>query len=490
MPRLTPLLLALLLLATPAPAAPVPKPVLTAEQEAEWDKLWSAATGNGNGASELRLVCRLLAEPRLGTEFLKGKLQPLKLSEREANDLLAKLGSDKEDEWKEAYRELRMRDVRLAMTLTQAWAETTTEEQRRRLAGVTSYWGGRYDTPWQWANEFERIYKSGDFTLLPPQPPGQEWRLCHTDGKQTSAGRVSIDLAAWQKENPHAFDCVRVQLMLRTLEQIGSAEGRKLIERVATGHPDVSVTKEAVAAVKRMKARPPATPDSRMTVGLRMLHFWQQPTGTAIDPAALAAILAHPDQTVPFLKAKLWPLKMTQQEGEVLLGRLFSDDPKECRAAFRELQYFDIRLAMPMEEAWAKATTADHRVRLVRANEIWSEKLSADFPVDCPKFIDYEYRNWPEQPGRVRGWHVTEIKRPGIPEQDIPKSYRFGGVNPMRNTLREGMGWRWDREESAIYLLDAIGTADALAIIRDMATGHPDAGPTKAAKGVLKRRGK
>ena len=47
---------------------------------------------------------------------------------------------------------------------------------------------------------------------------------------------------------------------------------------------------------------------------------------------------------------------------------------------------------------------------------------------------------------------------------------------------------KWFREEAAIWILEAIGTHDALAIVRHMATGHPDAWPTIAAKEVLARR--
>jgi len=62
MPRITFLFLTHLLV-TSATAAPVPEPKLTKAQAEEWDKQWAYATGNGNGASELRLVCQVLAEP-------------------------------------------------------------------------------------------------------------------------------------------------------------------------------------------------------------------------------------------------------------------------------------------------------------------------------------------------------------------------------------------------------------------------------------------
>ena len=40
----------------------------------------------------------------------------------------------------------------------------------------------------------------------------------------------------------------------------------------------------------------------------------------------------------------------------------------------------------------------------------------------------------------------------------------------------------WTRAVRAVVLLEHIGTPAAVAILRELATGHPDAQPTKAAK--------
>jgi hypothetical protein len=48
---------------------------------------------------------------------------------------------------------------------------------------------------------------------------------------------------------------------------------------------------------------------------------------------------------------------------------------------------------------------------------------------------------------------------------------------------------KWTRAVRAIVLLEHIGTPEAIAILKDMATGHPDAQPTRTAKEALKRIG-
>ena len=56
-----------------------------------------------------------------------------------------------------------------------------------------------------------------------------------------------------------------------------------------------------------------------------------------------------------------------------------------------------------------------------------------------------------------------------------------------RINLGGNMKRKWTQTVRAIILLEHIGTPDAVAILRDMATGHPDAQPTKLAAEALER---
>lgn len=468
-----------LLVATTVPAAPVPVPKLTDEKAAAWDKLWS-------GSFQVELVCRLLKEPKLGVEFLKGKLTPIRLSKQEAKNLLARLASDKEEEWKAAYGALVARDIRLAMTVKDAWAETTTEEQRRRLAIAVTYWGHRGDAPHQWG--LDRIAKHGDYTLVPPQKPGGDWHLRWDGSMPPSSIRLANDLAGWQKEDPHAFQAPRVRLMLRTLEHIGTPEARAVVEKMATGHPDLDLTKDAAAVGKRMKAAGPPPANSRMAAGLHMLHYWQPYTYEPLNPVDLAAFVAHPDQAVAFLKANLRPIKMTRPEAEALLDRLFGEDPQAVRAAFRQFQRTDIRAAMTLQEAWAVASSPDHRGRLVHAISGWHRDLTGDFPIDdeTDKLLDYELRKHPDN-WKAPGWCAVAVQRMGTTEKSRFVDYPTILGNTLKDAYRNG---RWNLEASGLHILDMIGTDAAVAVVRDVASGHEDAYLTQVANRILKGRGK
>ena len=61
-------------------------------------------------------------------------------------------------------------------------------------------------------------------------------------------------------------------------------------------------------------------------------------------------------------------------------------------------------------------------------------------------------------------------------EHKVERLKSSGSGNPKK---------KWTRAVRAIILLEHIGSPDAIAILKDMSTGHPDAEPTKAAQEAL-----
>lgn len=463
-----------LLLTGLAPAAPVPKVALSAEQEAEFNRLWEKAA-RWNRPDDVRLVCRMLVQPKAATEFLKGKLRPFTHTVSEIEDLIAKLNSEKESEWKPAFEELRVYDVRLGMTVLEAWELAKTARQRNRLGLIWHLQG--FGLPvHDREKELERL-EGCTFALIPPSRGQTKWKVHAKGPSHNHFHGMELSLGEWVKTSDNAFDRRRIRLGLQILEQIGTPDAEAVVKRMTTGHKDVGSTKDAVEVAARLKTKPAAPAASRMVVGLRMLRFWQG-YETKYLPDDLAQLLAHRHRTLAFLKPKLWPLKLSKEQAEKLLADLFADKEDVWKPAFDELTRYDFRLALPLQEVWAKAETPAQRVRLK------SLLLDEDTPND--KFCDYRLTSEAGEDHFV----IKRSKRAGIPDDQIPEGLAnwFGtGTWVYEEVSRIN---RWYREESAIYILDAIGTDEALAIIKDMATGHPDAGPTKAAAEVLKRRKK
>ncbi len=465
-------LFGLLFAATLAPAAPVPGAKLTKEQAAEFDRLWERAA-RWDRPDDVKLACRMLVQPKAATEFLKGKLQPFTHTVKQIEDLIAKLDSEKESEWKPAFEELRVYDVRLGMTLLEGWELAKTARQKNRLCLIWHLQG--FGMPVRdREKELERL-EGCTFALVPPARGQTKWQVHAKGPSHNHYCGMELSLGEWVKTSDNAFDRRRIHLGLQILEQIGTPDAEAVVKRMTTGHTDVGPTKDAVEVAARLKAKPAAPAESRMVVGLQMLRSWQSHE-TKHLPDDIALFLARPDRAIAFLKPKLWPLKLDPKRAERLLTDLFTDNESVWKPAFDELTRYDFRLALPLREVWAKAETPDHRVRLKRLllNEASPDDRFCDYRLTSEAGDDYLL--------------LRREKRAGIPDDQLPEGLAGsfnGGTGVYEEVSRIGS---WSREESAIHILDAIGTDDALAVIKDMATGHPDAAPTKAAVEVLKRR--
>ncbi len=369
-----------------------------------------------------------------------------------------------------------MRDIRLAMSPIDAWALATSDKQQTRLGGLLFGRNSPDDLPAR-----DGIYK---FLVTRGHPRPTIVERWNSPGGDTGV-LVDIEYADWVKEQYVACPMhERVKAGVAVLERIGTPAAHKHLRALAGGHANAIATIEAKAAGERQVKAAPAV--------LNFAEVWKKTDPELFEVSSFVnPFLDRPKEAVAFFKDKLKPTKLSKADGEKLLARLFGDDLKECRAAIREIQFYDLRLAMSVEDAWALAKTATQRGRLITACgyrvAFPQTVIGDDYDPDAEhRFKDFSYHlSIPD----FNGSYYSTFKRDGIPEAEFPANLDVGGKTRLDNTLAELTFARWHREESAVYILDAIGTDDVVAVIKDMATGHPDAGPTKAAKAVLKRRG-
>lgn len=180
---------------------------------------------------------------------------------------------------------------------------------------------------------------------------------------------------------------------------------------------------------------------------------------------ALLRFASHRDDAVEYLKTKLHPLRLTKERAAQLLADLGGDDEKAAQAAFLELTYFDPRLALGDQEL---------RVALfdpvARRDKPGARKLAAvllELPIDG---LSGEKWHWYSPDNKVYRFNCGEA----VLNRDTAISVELIGT--------VGRKASWTRATRAMVVLEYIGTSKALAIIDDMASGHPDAPPTKAAK--------
>jgi hypothetical protein len=178
----------------------------------------------------------------------------------------------------------------------------------------------------------------------------------------------------------------------------------------------------------------------------------------------LLKFATRPDDTVNYLKEKLKPLKLSKERAKQLLVDLGSDDEKTARAAFDEFLYSDPRLALGNEE-----------LQDALLDRPASRRLGAvllDLPMDA---LSEGKWHWHSPDNRVYRFNYGEE----IQNRDVPIEVAGIGTHSRKRS--------WDRAVRAVALLEQIGTPRAAAILKDLATGHSDAAPTKAATVALKR---
>ena len=216
------------------------------------------------------------------------------------------------------------------------------------------------------------------------------------------------------------------------------------------------------------------------------------------EPSSTRAVLKlskYPDLTTDFFASKLSPLKITKQELLGAITELGSDDDKSWRVAYQHLSYFDPRLAMGLEELLSldSVQTYPARHRLVdvlsglsiddprsairqRYKVIKLDKINHITP-DGDRFVTPDGDHFfnfcggdTENTCRANWWAEPRLERLN--------------VWPMN----EGAKKEWTRIARALALLESIDSPKARDIIRSVASGHPDAQPTKIARSILSVR--
>ncbi len=180
---------------------------------------------------------------------------------------------------------------------------------------------------------------------------------------------------------------------------------------------------------------------------------------------ALLNLADRPDETVAFVKAKLKPLKISAVEVRALLLKLGNGDEKVWKTAREELEYFDPRLAIDLETLMDHYTETPVRQRMV---EVLSDRPPGQLEgkqVSLRRVGRGDGFNFSSQPGG--SWWA---------EHKVDRINGSRGGNPKK---------KWTRAVRAIVLLEHIGTPSAVAILENLAVGHPDAQPTKVARDAL-----
>jgi len=218
------------------------------------------------------------------------------------------------------------------------------------------------------------------------------------------------------------------------------------------------------AAPAGVAAPPGVAPDAN-----KMLDAWWADLMSdepGVPERAVLALATRPKQTVPFLRDRLKPLKASKADVEKALTDLGSDKKAVWQPAFDQLQYYDPRLAIDLVTLMKDVTGTPARQRLVAV--LVNHHVSPD-----------EYA----------GFEFVLREDEGI-YNFVCQSAKGNSSMWAEHKVQNIVNPRWLRLIRAVAVLEHVGTADAVAILNDLATGHPDARPTRAAKEALTRLGR
>lgn len=480
-----------MILVSSATAAPVPKPVL---ERTENERLWQQLQ-RGTSIELTEAVCQFLVHSESTVPFFATKLQSLTMTKKQVERAIGLLDSD--NGWKGAYEELSQLDPRLAMSIEDCWALAKSDVQRRRLAGVLNVE--------EYEGAEDRLFK-----LIPPSGQDEYWTLQSNKGRMLVAKDVA-ELRICHSGRPKWFAETQTVTLL---SRINTPAAWKLLEAMATGHKDATPTIYSEIALKyrklgkRQPGYKPTRPQVLRTRDPKPIERVVPPTAEELRQlengaqwnnldylvareseieACLYFLSRKPDETVAFFKTKLRPLKLEKKRADALVAQLFNEKEAEWKAAVAEFDKLDIRLAYPVADAWDLAKTDDQRTKMAMAILHNGLKDSGDI-------ANFEVRVKPMMPRpglseleKYRLYFEVDLK-PGLPK-DLAERLSNHGISTFAPGHFDDLNmFLWNREACAIHILNAIATTEALAMITEMATGHPDAAPTRAAKDVLKRR--
>lgn len=218
-----------------------------------------------------------------------------------------------------------------------------------------------------------------------------------------------------------------------------------------------------------------AAPDAPTTVATTKPAALKSPIEQAWDdlakgdPEASSALLtfaATPAESVAFFKPRLTRLVLTPEALAADLTALESNDEAVWRPAFERLQWLDPRLAVSLQRVFDATPDPVARPRLVAL-------LSG-----------YEPETFTGKEIVLRGGENGEGNN-NFYIEDHGSWWAEADVARINQSYNMSTNKSWTRAVRAMVLLKRIGTPEAIAILTEMAAGHPDAQPTRVAKSLL-----
>ncbi len=436
-------------------SAPVPKDA--AAEKAKLEALWKDMSG-GNILMKTRAILALIDNS--GSEaFVMDKVEPVKASKEEIEGWLKDLNSSEEAERKTARHKLLYHHPSMHLSPQEQLKLIDTEQGRRELVNI---WTG-----YQFARNEPNT--RSEITLT---PKGDATKVRYTttqnlvDGGSVQSG-MDFDIAPLKDHESLRWNTACSAELI--LDRLKSPKAKDALIRLSKGFPTASPTR---FANELLLAKAPET--------LTQTTFdrdWKELLGRRQLPDGVFGRDHYDGQTVPrivlnwsenpesvkFLKGKLPAIKADAKKLKAWLKDLDSEDDEVWKPAYRALIDTNPKLGLSDEEILAVSKSDRYCSRLfyLYFNEP-AEKAS--HCIDC----HIEVQN-----GYLYLHHTLNGQRQKFTVTFSP--------------IAEYSSFEFLRAQFCVLALERLGTADAKDVLKQLAEGHPEIGPTKDAKAALER---
>lgn len=444
------------------------QPRRTALSQDELSSLWDKLSLKLSMATQTRLdatraLLKLAEEPKSVTDFLAGKVRPVKMTRNELLALISSLGSNEEAEWKRAYERLLICDPRLFMDADQLFQLPQLQKYpaRKRFAELVQ------GSPLDFADSSRAMGTIASKIGLGSRNgiPGLTFTVY---GEKVF--RAFLPAGSCPAVAPTVY---RQYKSLILLASFNTTSADKLILSVAAGHPKAMLTKVARALINDRKTPREKKNLSELWIDLLgegEFELLDLPKIAATDLSRAHAILSlmkDPLATTKFLSEKLQPAEMTGDELESLLDELASVDKTLSREAYNKLLKFNPSWEFEeIEDLLAREQFQDYpaRHRLVDL-------------ITCTPWNSYKAAR------TARYKFVTISESAG--ENGTEFSVKCGPNDKFRGVSARHWADESERTAESLLLLESFRTNRANELIKLMASGHPKAGISKFARSIL-----
>ncbi len=438
--------------AHPAPVKADPK-----AERAKLEKLWKAVNDYPPSIETYRAIFHLIEHPGADA-FLDEKIRPLNVSKEQITQWFKDLNSDYEDVRNTAYWELDYYDPRLALSLGELVELATSDFAKRSLLSLLlGNFYGTYEVP-----VFAKITLKAAGAKGNTQTIELDWkRKARPDRNDKETYSAAFDVGSIREMEPLEWRTEARAAMI--LGCIGTRAAHNTLARLAVGHPDALPVRTARGLLRE---GPPyrMNPTVLESVWSELDSKYSIPTtGKLID-------IANNAEAIPFFKSKYPAIKASEKQIRKWLGDFGSEEEAVRKSAFESMLYYQPLLTLSVPEQLGILSNDRCRStfsRFYRFGEFPSEFELGE--LTYPVFL-------------FDGLYLHSYSTVG----DFVDSKGHAEIAPLKDYDPKP----WHRARLAIIALEHNATDAAIAVLKQLADGHPDILPTKEAKAALKKLGK